>query len=159
MKLEIPVALKIAVLVSGATLLYTYICQMGPQKQVAAPEAIVFAADVTTEDMVQIGMDIVQDKGQCLTCHTGIRAPEFAGVASRAEGRIEGMGSLEYLARSIYLPNEFIVPGFTPGMTPIDRPPIALTEQEILSVIAYLQSMGGTPSVTLDTTKVDLGIE
>ena len=31
-------------------------------------------------------------------------------------------------------------------------PPIALTDQEILTVIAYMQSLGGTPSVTMETT-------
>jgi len=159
MKFEIPVVLKIAALVLGATLLYTYIGQMVPQKRVAAPEAVVFATDVSTEDLVQIGRDIVEDKGQCLTCHTGIRAPEFSGVASRAESRIDGLAGLQYLAESLYKPNDFIVPGFTQGMTPIDKPPIALTEQEILAVLAFLQSQGGTPSVTLETTKADLGIE
>jgi mono/diheme cytochrome c family protein len=159
MKFEIPVALKIGLLVLGATALYTYIGQMVPQKQVAAPEAVVFATDVTTEDLVGIGRGIVEDKGQCLTCHTGIRAPDFGGVATRAESRIEGMEGLQYLANSLYHPNDFIVPGFTQGMTPIDKPPIALTDQEILAVLAFLQSQGGTPTVTLETTKADLGVE
>jgi len=34
----------------------------------------------------------------------------------------------------------------------INRPPIGLTDQEILTVIAYLQSLGGTPTVTLQTS-------
>jgi len=33
-------------------------------------------------------------------------------------------------------------------MPTISRPPINLSDQEILAVIAYLQSLGGTPSVT-----------
>ena len=37
-------------------------------------------------------------------------------------------------------------------MTPANKAPINLTELEILAVIAYLQSLGGTPSVTPDTT-------
>ena len=36
-------------------------------------------------------------------------------------------------------------------MPPINKPPIALTDQEILCVIAYLQTLGGTPTVTLQT--------
>ena len=36
-------------------------------------------------------------------------------------------------------------------MPPINKPPIGLTDQEILCVIAYLQSLGGTPTVTLQT--------
>jgi hypothetical protein len=37
-------------------------------------------------------------------------------------------------------------------MPAINRPPIGLTDQEILCVIAYLQSLGGTPTVTLQTS-------
>ena len=51
----------------------------------------------------------------------------------------------------MYEPNAFIVPGFNPGMPVINKPPIGLTDQEILCVIAYLQSLGGTPTVTLQT--------
>ncbi len=52
----------------------------------------------------------------------------------------------------MYEPDAYVVPGFNPGMPPINKPPIGLTDQEILCVIAYLQSLGGTPSVTLQTT-------
>ena len=52
----------------------------------------------------------------------------------------------------MYEPDAFIVPGFNPGMPTINRPPIGLTDQEILCVIAYLQSLGGTPTVTLQTS-------
>ena len=51
----------------------------------------------------------------------------------------------------MYDPNAFVVAGFNPGMPVINRPPIGLTDQEILCVIAYLQSLGGTPTVTLQT--------
>ena len=37
-------------------------------------------------------------------------------------------------------------------MPPINQPPIGLTDQEILCVIAALQTLGGTPTVTLQTT-------
>jgi hypothetical protein len=37
-------------------------------------------------------------------------------------------------------------------MPAINKPPIGLTDEEILCVIAYLQSLGGTPTVTLQTT-------
>jgi hypothetical protein len=52
----------------------------------------------------------------------------------------------------MYEPDAYIVPGFNPGMPVINKPPIGLTDQEILTVIAYLQSLGGTPTVTLQTT-------
>jgi hypothetical protein len=36
-------------------------------------------------------------------------------------------------------------------MPPVNQPPIGLTDQEILAVIAALQTLGGTPTVTLQT--------
>ncbi|MGE0392749.1 MAG: hypothetical protein AB7P67_04200, partial [Vicinamibacterales bacterium] len=39
-----------------------------------------------------------------------------------------------------------------PGMPTINKPPIGLTDPEILCVIAYLESLGGTPTVTLQTS-------
>jgi len=55
------------------------------------------------------------------------------------------------VTQAMYEPNAFIVPGFNPGMPTINKPPIGLTDQEILCVIAYLQTLGGTPTVTLQT--------
>jgi hypothetical protein len=37
-------------------------------------------------------------------------------------------------------------------MPEINKPPIGLSDEEILTVIAYLQSLGGTPTVTLKTS-------
>jgi hypothetical protein len=62
------------------------------------------------------------------------------------------MSDVDYLAQSMYEPDVYIVSGFNPGMPTISKPPIGLTDPEILCVIAYLQSLGGTPTVTLQTT-------
>ncbi len=164
MKFGIPVPLKIAALIVGATALYTYIGQLVPQKEVQPPTETVITADMTTDDLVQIGIDIAEGKGLCFTCHTigktgSLRFPDLGGIATTAATRIDGMSSLEYMARSIYTPDDFIVEGFNPGMPQIDKPPIGLTDQEILCVLAYLQSLGGTPDITLEVTKADLGLE
>ena len=62
-----------------------------------------------------------------------------------------GLSDVEYFAQSMYEPTAFVVPGFPPAMPPINKPPIGLNDQEILCVIAYLQTLGGTPTVTLQT--------
>ncbi len=62
------------------------------------------------------------------------------------------MSDVEYLAQTMYQPDTYIVQGFNPGMPAINKPPIGLTDQEILCVIAYLQSLGGTPTVTLQSS-------
>jgi mono/diheme cytochrome c family protein len=164
MKLTIPEPLKIMALVVGTTALYTYIGQLVPQKQVLPPAETVLSEDMTTDELVAVGLEVAQGKGLCFTCHTlgrsgVLRFPDLDGIAARADGRIEGLGSLQYMARSIYFPDEFIVEGFNPGMPKIDKPPIGLTDQEIIAVLAYLQSLGGTPSVTLETTREELGVE
>lgn len=154
--MKIPVPLKILVLAVLTTLFYTYVGQMVPQKIVEAPAVIEIAADVSTEQMVAIGKKIFEGKGMCSTCHTigssgSLRFPDLGGIATTAATRIDGMDQLEYLAQSMYEPDIFIVEGYNSGMPAIDKPPIGLTDGEILTVIAYLQSLGGTPDITMET--------
>ena len=155
--MTIPHTARIGVLVLVTTAFYGYVGQMVPQKEVLPPEETVLAADMTTADMVKVGSEIMAGKGLCLTCHTigksgALRFPDLDGVAARAQARIPGLSEIDYLAQSMYEPDVYIVEGFNPGMPVINKPPIGLTDQEILCVIAYLQTLGGTPTVTLQTT-------
>jgi hypothetical protein len=157
MKLRIPVGLNVAVLVVLTTLFYTYVGQLVPQSEIQPPEEIAISEDLTTEEMVAIGDQIAHGKGLCLTCHTigksgALRYPDLAGIGSRAGGQVEGLDTLEYLAQSLYEPDAFVVEGFNPGMPVINKSPIGLTDEEILCVIAWLESMGGEPTVTLQTS-------
>ena len=156
--MTIPHPLRVAVLVFAATGFYTYVGQMVPQKEVLPPTETVIRADLTTDDMVKVGQEIMNGKGLCFTCHTlgktegPFRFPDLSGVDVRAKTRVPGLSDVEYFAQSIYEPEKFIVPGFNPGMPVINKPPIGLTDQEILCVIAYLQTLGGTATVTLQTS-------
>ena len=155
--MTIPVGVRIFALIVASTAFYGYVGQMVPQSEVQPPAAIVIRADLTTEEMVEVGREITEGKGLCRTCHTlgqtgALRFPDFAGVAARAPTRVAGLNDIEYFAQSMYEPDSYIVEGFNPGMPAINRPPIGLTDQEILVVIAYLQSLGGTPTVTLQTS-------
>ena len=79
-------------------------------------------------------------------------SPTSTGVGARAKTPRARAERRRVLRRSrCTSPNAFIVPGFNPGMPTINKPPIGLTDQEILCVIAYLQTLGGTPTVTLQT--------
>ena len=155
--MTIPHPLRVGVLVIAATSFYTYVGQMVPQKEVLPPQETVIRADLTTADMVKVGREIMDGKGLCMTCHTigrsgALRFPDLDGIAARAATRVPGLNTIEYLAQSMYAPEAYIVPGFNPGMPVINRPPIGLTDQEILCVIAYLETLGGTASVTLQTS-------
>jgi mono/diheme cytochrome c family protein len=154
--MRIPLIVRIALLVLATTAFYTYVGQMVPQKEVQPPAEIVLRTDLTTADMVKVGREIMEGKGLCFTCHTigksgALRFPDLAGVATRAKTREPGMTDIQYFAQTMYEPNAFIVPGFNPGMPVINKPPIGLTDQEILCVMAYLQTLGGTATVTLQT--------
>ena len=155
--MRVPLIVRIAALILATTGFYTYVGQMVPQKEVQPPQEIALKADLTTPEMVTIGRQIMEGKGLCFTCHTigksgALRFPDLEGVDVRAKTRVAGLSDVEYFAQSIYEPSAFIVPGFNPGMPVINKPPIGLTDQEILCVIAYLQTLGGTATVTLQTT-------
>ncbi len=136
---------------------YWYVSLWVPQKRTEPPEDIAIGQNLSTEEMVAIGEEIVAGKGTCLTCHTmgesgtGLRFPDLGNIGALAGSRVEGQTDVYYLAASMYDPNEYVVPGFVAGMPAVARPPIALTDDEILTVIAYLQSLGGTPTVTMAT--------
>ena len=155
--MKVPTTLRIGVLVVATTSFYTYVGQMVPQKEVQAPKETALGSEMTTAEMVKVGQEIMQGKGICLTCHTvgktgALRFPDLGGIGARAGSRVPGESDVEYLAQSMYEPMAFVVPGFPPAMPPVNQPPIGLTDQEILCVIAALQTLGGTPTVTMQTT-------
>lgn len=153
--MRIPPFIIMIVLVLTTTAFYTLIGQMVPQKEVPAPEVMAISKDVSTQEMIEIGREIAEGKGICLTCHTigrsgALRFPDLDGIGARAGSRIPGLSDVEYLAQSLYQPDVYVVEGFNPGMPIINKAPIGLTDDEILTVIAYLQSLGGTPNITMD---------
>src|SRR6476661_7161150 len=154
--MRIPHIVRIGALVLATTGFYAYVGQMVPQKEVLPPQETSLAGDMTSAEMAKVGRQIMETKGYCLTCHTigktgALRFPDLAGVDVRAKTRVPGLSDVEYFAQSMYEPTAYVVAGFPPAMPPINHPPIGLTDQEILCVIAYLQSLGGTPTVTLLT--------
>ena len=155
--MRIPHIVRIGALVLATTGFYAYVGQMVPQKEVQPPKETALGSDLTTAEMAKVGREIMEGKGLCLTCHTigkttgPLRFPDLAGVDVRAKSRVPGLNDIEYFAQSMYEPTAYIVPGFPPAMPPINKPPIGLNDQEILCVIAYLQSLGGTPTVTMQT--------
>jgi hypothetical protein len=155
--MRVPIIIRIGGLVLASTAFYTYVGQMVPQKEVQPPEETALGSDMTTADMVKVGREIMEGKGICLTCHTigksgALRFPDLAGIGAQAKSRVPALSDIDYLAQSMYEPTAFVVPGFPPAMPPVNQPPIGLTDQEILCVIAALQTLGGTPTVTMQTT-------
>lgn len=160
--MKVPVPLKIGALTVATTAFYTLVGQLVPQKEIQPPKETVLAKEMTQDDLLKAGREIMEGKGLCFTCHTvgkkgALRFPDLEGIGGRAGSRVPGLSDVDYLAQSIYEPSVFIVPGFNPGMPVINKPPIGLSDQEILAVIAYLQSLGGKVTVTLDSKVWPLG--
>ena len=155
--MQIPHSVRVAALVLATTAFYGYVGQLVPQKEVQPPQETAFTGDLSTAEMAKVGRTIMEGKGFCLTCHTigktgALRFPDLAGVDVRAMTRVPGLNDVEYFAQSMYDPTAYVVEGFPPAMPPINKPPIGLTDQEILCVISYLQTLGGTATVTLQTS-------
>lgn len=154
MKLNVPMPVKMVGVVLGTTAFYMYLGQIVPQKEVHPPPPVLISAEMTTEELIEVGLELVNGRGICMSCHNDVRAPGFDGIGSRAGTRVEGLSDIEYLAESLYDPDAFLVPGFAQGMQKMNEPPISFSDDEMKAVVAWLQSQGGTATVTLDT---DLG--
>src|SRR5205814_1648254 len=80
--------------------------------------------NVTPAQLVKAGEEIFKTKGTCEICHrigqAGTRAPDLAGVGSRAATRKPGMTAKAYLIESLIQPGAFIVPGYPPIMPAVD---------------------------------------
>jgi len=138
------------------TAFYGYVGQLVPQQETYPPQNTEVSENLTTSEMVDVGREIFDGKGTCIACHTigsseAGRFPDLAGIGASSASKKEGLSDVEYLAESLYEPDEFIVDGFSPGMPPVNKPPISLGQQEVLTLIAYLQSLGVQPTVTMQT--------
>jgi mono/diheme cytochrome c family protein len=159
---SVPVPARILALIVATTAFYTMVGQLVPQKEVHPPTETALKKEMSSDELVKAGKEIAEGKGLCSTCHTigksgALRFPDLDGIGARAASRRPGHTDLDYLAESIYDPNLYIVPGFNPGMPMINKPPIGLSDQEILAVIAYLQSLGGKVTVTMESKVWPLG--
>ncbi len=73
-----------------------------------------------------------------------LRDPLHGPIGLRAASRKPELSAIEYIVESIYNPNAYVVEGFPKNvMKPINRPPIALDDDAITSVILYLLEKSG----------------
>ncbi len=112
--------------------------------------AIILAACSTESAASTPTLNAVQQAGQavynlrCAQCHaltpdTVVIGPSLAGIATRAATRVDGYAAEAYLERSILVPGDYIVDGFTNTMpTNFSR---ELTSEELTGVVAYLMTL------------------
>ncbi|MGH7275198.1 MAG: c-type cytochrome [Nitrospiria bacterium] len=153
--------LKIVLFVAAVLLSFAYIGYSIPSRPSLPPEEEKFdlALIKTKNDLVQIGQKIFFGKGQCALCHSigpseTARCPILEGVGAKL--------TREFIYESLTKPQAYIYMQyeFSPAklfaakMPAINKPPIGLNENELLAVIAFLQSLGGPEDVTVDPSEL-----
>ncbi len=129
---------------------FAFIANQIPQEQSEPPKEEKFDASLvaTKADVAAIGQKIFFGKGQCALCHsigggTAGRCPNLEGIGSKLTREFE-YESYTQPEASVYL--DYVgSPGeapkrFAARMPPINKSPIGLTEAEMLTVFAFLQS-------------------
>ena len=133
--------------------LYTGIAFSLPQRVSLPPvvEKLDLAMIKSDKDLAGIGNKIFFGKGQCALCHTigseGGRCPNLAGAGARL--------TREFIYETLTKPQAYVKldfnlphPDYYPAKMPtIDKQPIGLNPQELLTVISFIQSQGGKITV------------
>lgn len=106
----------------------------------------------TKSDLVFIGKKLFFGKGQCALCHTigpshGARAPNLEGIGGKL--------TREFIYESLTEPDKYIFLDFEssppkpfPAQMPrINKPPVDLSDAELLAVMAFVQQLGGEVTI------------
>src|SRR6476620_12420165 len=124
-----------------------------------AEEKFDIATVKTPTDMAAIGQKIFFSKGQCALCHSigpseSARCPDLKGIGAKL--------TREFIYESLTQPQAYVYLDFRhegqpkeyPARMPyINKNPIGLSKNEILSVIAFLQQMSGEP-ITVSPSEI-----
>jgi mono/diheme cytochrome c family protein len=147
------VNLKVFLLVVGTVVFYAFLANAIPQVQSEVPEELTLGASASADELVAAGESLFQGAGGCTACHgLGTRAPNLRAdeggtgtIGARCGSRVAGENCEEYLWQSMIEPNAYVVAGYDPIMPDIRR---LLSEGQIWTLVAYLQSLGGEVTVT-----------
>jgi mono/diheme cytochrome c family protein len=149
------VDLKVVAVVLGTIAAFTLVANVIPQVQSDVPEDVAFGADVTAEELVEVGRSLYEGAGGCLACHAespGARGPnlltDYQGqglIGERCADRVSGLDCKAYLYQALVEPQAQMVEGYPPIMPPTDR---TMTQAQIWSLVAFLQTAGGDVTVT-----------
>ena len=152
--MRVPVGIKVGAFSILVMSSYSWFANSIPQIESKPPQELSLeGGNVTQAQLVKAGEEIYHTKGTCEICHRigqkGTRAPDLAGIGSRAAKTKPGMSAKAYIIESLIAPQAYIVEGYPPIMPQVDKPPIALNRSELWALTAFLESQGGTVDVTL----------
>lgn len=148
----------VAIVLGGFTLVALGIPQMASLPPVM--EKFDVASIKEKKDLAAIGQKIFFGKGQCALCHTigtgGGRCPDLKGVGAKL--------TRDFIYESLTQPQAYIYKDyqvekgpperFPATMPTINKKPIGLNKNEMLAVIAFLQSMSGE-EITVDPSEIE----
>ena len=160
--MRVPVGVKVAIVAVVVMGSYSGYANYIPQIESKPPEELSLeGGNVTPAQLVKAGEEIYKTKGTCEICHRigqkGTRAPDLAGVGSRAGKMKPGMSAKAYIIESLLNPTAYIVEGYPPIMPAVDKPPIGLNRSELWALTAFLESLGGTVDVALNDIPATAG--
>jgi mono/diheme cytochrome c family protein len=144
---------RVAAVVIGTLALYTWVANAIPQVQSEVPPQLDIGADASPEELAAAGLNLYNGAGGCTACHgSGTRAPNLLTdergtglIGQRCATRQPGKSCKEYLHEALVKPREYVAPGFDPIMPDVSK---TLSAVQVWSLVAYLQSLGGTVDVT-----------
>jgi mono/diheme cytochrome c family protein len=152
---------KAAATAFGFLFAFAFLAFQVPQTASLAPKHETFDPSLvkTQTDLVEMGQKIFFSKGQCALCHSigpseAARCPDLKGIGAKL--------TKEFLYESLTQPEAFTYldyrhegpPKQYPARMPhINRPPVGLSEPELLAVIAFVQSLGGEVTVRPEELK------
>ena len=151
--------MKVVLFVAAFLSLFAFIANQIPQQASLPPTVEKFDPSQikSKDDLVKIGQKIFYDKGQCALCHSighsaTARCPNLEGVGGKL--------TREFIYESVtqpqaytYMDYTYSPPKFFPARMPvINKPPIDLNNNELLSVMSFIQSQGG--EVTIDPSEI-----
>lgn len=149
---------KVVLVVAGFLLLFVYVCYSIPQVDSQPPAETVFDVSKikTKQDLAKIGQSIFFGKGKCALCHS---IGDNSGRCPNLEIK-GGQLTREFIYESVTQPSKYIYMDYTsspprpfPAHMPIiNKPPIGLNDNELLAVIAFVQTLGG--EITVDPSEL-----
>ena len=149
--------LKIILIVIGTLGLYTLVANSIPQVASEVPQELSLSGNVTPEQLVSAGEQLFNGAGGCTACHgLGTRAPnlltDHAGegtIGQRCGNREPGVVCKAYIYEAITDPTKYVVKGFTPMVFNAK----SFSDGQIWSLVAFLESNGGTVDVQASDIK------
>ena len=139
----------------GLLIIFAWMSGAVPQMESHPPKKVAFDPMMinTKADLVEAGKKLFFGKGQCALCHSleKTEAPRAPIMLGRGAKRTR-----EYIYESMVKPKVFIYKQyalegpakFFPAQMPkINKPPVGLSETEMLAVVAFIQSLGGQVTV------------